>query len=89
MTVPAQRVRRRPSGRVLPLLLVVAMLAPVAFLFAQHHRLTGDDRDLAVRERLGVEYLRALGPVTEALVDAQSAAVAGRPAGRDALDRAV
>lgn len=45
MTVPAQRVRRRPSGRVLPLLLVVAMLAPVAFLFAQHHRLTGDDRD--------------------------------------------
>ncbi|MDH6464543.1 cbb3-type cytochrome oxidase subunit 3 [Micromonospora sp. A200] len=89
MTVPAQRVRRRPSGRVLPLLLVVAMLAPVAFLFAQHDRLTGDDRDLAVRERLGVEYLRALGPVTEALVDAQSAAVAGRPAGRDALDRAV
>ncbi|MEH0828250.1 MULTISPECIES: hypothetical protein [unclassified Micromonospora] len=91
MTVPAQRVRRRPSasGRVLPVLLVVALLAPVGFLFAQTHRLTDDDRDLAVRERLGVEYLRALGPVTEALVDAQSAAVAGRPASRDALDRAV
>ncbi|MEH0934280.1 hypothetical protein [Micromonospora psammae] len=91
MTVPAQRVRRRPSapGRVLPLLLVVALLAPVGFLFAQTHRLTGDDRDLAVRERLGVEYLRVLGPVTEALVDAQSAAVTGRAPAREALDRAV
>ncbi|MEV4481085.1 hypothetical protein [Micromonospora coxensis] len=91
MTVPAQRVRRRPSasGRVLPLLLVVALLAPVAFLFVQTYRLTDDDRELAVRERAGVEYLRALAPVTEALVDAQSAAVAGRPASRDALDRAV
>ncbi|MEH0846390.1 hypothetical protein V6U81_28860 [Micromonospora sp. CPCC 205711] len=91
MTVPAQRVRRRPSapGRVLPLLLVAALLAPVAFLFVQTHRLTGEDRDLAARERLGVEYLRALGPVTEALVDAQSAAVAGRPGSREGLDRAV
>ncbi|MGC5019925.1 hypothetical protein [Micromonospora sp. DT47] len=91
MTVPAQRVRRRPSapGHVLPLLLVAALLAPVVLLFTQTHRLTDEDRDLAVRERLGVEYLRALGPVTEALVDAQSAAVAGRPGSRETLDRAV
>ena len=91
MTVPAPRARRRPSvpGRVLPLLLVAALLAPVGLLFAQTHRLTGDDRDLAVRERLGVQYLRALGPVTAALVDAQSAAVNGRPVSREALTAAV
>lgn len=91
MTVPAPRVRRRPSvpGRVLPLLLVAALLAPVGLLFAQTHRLTGDDRDLATRERLGVQYLRALGPVTDALVDAQAAAVRGRPVSRDALTAAV
>ncbi|WP_319459973.1 hypothetical protein [Micromonospora sp. RTP1Z1] len=52
----------------------------MGLLFAQTHRLTGDDRDLATRERLGVQYLRALGPVTEALVDAQAAA--DRPGGR-------
>ncbi|RGC71037.1 hypothetical protein C5N14_00855 [Micromonospora sp. MW-13] len=91
MTVPAERVRQRPAlpGRVLPLLLVVTLLAPVAFLFVQQRRLTDDDRGLAVRERMGVEYLRALGPVTLALIDAQSAAVAGRTASGEALNRAV
>ncbi|SCF35963.1 hypothetical protein [Micromonospora mirobrigensis] len=91
MTVPAQRARRRPSvpGRVIPLLLVTALLAPVAFLFVQASRLTDDDRDLAARERLGVQYLRTLGPVTEALVDAQSAAVNGQPLSRDSLTNAV
>ncbi|EEP71996.1 hypothetical protein MCAG_02323 [Micromonospora sp. ATCC 39149] len=91
MTVPAQRGPRRPSlsGRVLPLLLVVALLAPMAFLFVQQHRLTGEDRDLLARERLGVEYLRALGPLTLALVDAQSAAIAGRTESREALNRTV
>ncbi|MEV6799534.1 hypothetical protein AB0M91_14470 [Micromonospora rifamycinica] len=91
MTVPASRVRRRPRtpGRLLPLLLATALLLPVAFLVVRGHRLVDADRELAARERLGVEYLRALGPVTEALVDAQTAAVAGRPVSRDALDRAV
>ena len=91
MTVPASRVRRRPRtpGRLLPLLLATALLLPVAFLVVQGHRMVDADRELAKRERLGVEYLRALGPVTEALVDAQTAAVAGRPVSRDALDRAV
>ncbi|GAB3951795.1 hypothetical protein GCM10027614_54350 [Micromonospora vulcania] len=76
-------------GRLLPLLLVVALLAPVCLLFAQTWRQSGDDRDLAARERLGVQYLRALAPVTDALVDAQSAAVSGRPASGEALTRAV
>ncbi|MCM0678502.1 hypothetical protein NCC78_28075 [Micromonospora phytophila] len=91
MTVPAPRVRRRhwAAARALPLLLLVALLAPVAFLFAQTWQLTADDRDLATRERMGVEYLRALAPVTDALVDAQSAAVTGRPASGEALSRAV
>ncbi|PWR08894.1 hypothetical protein DKT68_14225 [Micromonospora acroterricola] len=91
MTVPAPRVRRRPSmwGRLLPLLLIAALLAPVGLLLAQTWRHTGDDRELAARERLGVQYLRALAPVTDALVEAQSAAVNGRPASDEALTRAV
>ncbi|SCE90182.1 hypothetical protein GA0070607_3006 [Micromonospora coriariae] len=91
MTVPAPRARRRPSmwGRVLPLLLVAALLAPVGLLLTQTWRQTGDNRDLAARERLGVQYLSALAPVTDALVEAQSAAVNGRPATGEALTRAV
>ncbi|NGM14670.1 hypothetical protein [Verrucosispora sioxanthis] len=91
MTVPAPRVRRRPRtpGRLLPLLLTTALLLPVAFLVVQAHQLVDTDRDVVARERLGVEYLRALGPVTDALVDAQSAAVTGRPLRRDTLDQAV
>lgn len=91
MTVPAPRARRRPSApaRLLPPLLVVALLAPVALLVGLTWRHTDDDRALAARERLGVAYLAALAPVTDALVDAQSAAVAGRPVPGEALTRAV
>ncbi|MGW5673131.1 hypothetical protein, partial [Micromonospora sp. NPDC003776] len=91
MTVPAPRVRRRPTvaRRALPLLLVLALLAPLGLLYTQAARHTGDDRDLTARERLGVRYLRALGPVTDALVEAQSTAVAGRPVSRTALTAAV
>ncbi|MFC0503775.1 hypothetical protein [Micromonospora costi] len=89
MTVPASRVRPRTARRVVPLLLVVGLLAPLGVLFQQSWRLTDDDRSLAARERLGVAYLRILGPVTDALVDAQSAAVAGRSATGAALTDAV
>ncbi|NLU77278.1 hypothetical protein HCA58_02490 [Micromonospora sp. HNM0581] len=91
MTVPAPRVRRRPRtpGRLLPLLLATALLLPVTFLVVQAHQLVDTDHDVVVRERLGVEYLRALGPVTDALVDAQSAAVTGRTPRRESLDQAV
>ncbi|MEU8182325.1 hypothetical protein AB0B85_18490 [Micromonospora sp. NPDC049044] len=91
MTVPAPRARRRPStlGRLLPLLLIGALLAPVGLLVTSAWRQTTDDRALAVRERLGVQYLTALGSVTDALVEAQSAAVSGRPVTGDALNRAV
>ncbi|MEV6693418.1 hypothetical protein AB0M35_18300 [Micromonospora sp. NPDC051196] len=91
MTVPAPRVRRRPRtrGRLLPLLLSVALLLPVALLTVQAHRLVDADRKVVERERLGVEYLRALAPVTEALVNAQSAAVARRPLPRQVLEQAI
>ncbi|MEU7586041.1 hypothetical protein AB0A95_07050 [Micromonospora sp. NPDC049230] len=91
MTVPAPRARRRPStlGRLLPLLLIGALLAPVGLLGTSAWRQTTADRDLAVRERLGVRYLTALGSVTDALVEAQSAAVNNRQVTGDALNRAV
>ncbi|WP_433530116.1 hypothetical protein ACQPYA_28615 [Micromonospora sp. CA-263727] len=91
MTVPAPRVRRRPRtpGRLFPLLLATALLLPVAFLVIQAHRGIDADRELLERERLGVEYIRALSPVTEALVNAQSGAVTGRPLPREPLDQAI
>ncbi|MGC4754853.1 hypothetical protein [Micromonospora trifolii] len=91
MTVPAPRARRRPStlGRLLPLLLIGALLAPLGLLVTSNWRQATDDRDLAARERLGVQYLTALAAVTDALVEAQSNAVNGRPAAREALDGAV
>ncbi|MDM4721080.1 hypothetical protein QTQ03_16290 [Micromonospora sp. WMMA1363] len=91
MTLPAPRARRRPSvtGRLLPSLLVLTLLAPLTVLFVQSWRSLGDDHDLVTAERLGIEYLRALSPVTDALVDAQTAAVTGRPVPGDALTRTV
>ena len=91
MTVPAPRVRRRPSvsGRALPLLLALALVAPLGLLFALVDGTTTNDHDLASRERLGVRYLRALGPVTDALVEAQSTAVAGAPVSRASLNAAI
>ncbi|WFE32426.1 hypothetical protein [Micromonospora sp. WMMD975] len=91
MTVPAPRVRRRPSvpGRVLPLLLALVLVAPLGLLFALAEGNTADDHDLAARERLGVRYLRALGPLTDSLVEVQSTAVAQAPASRAALSAAI
>ncbi|MBG6100988.1 hypothetical protein ACLQ3D_18575 [Micromonospora vinacea] len=91
MTVPAPRARRRPStlGRLLPLLLIGALLAPLGLLVTSNWRQITADRDLAARERLGVQYLTALAAVTDALVEAQSNAVNGRPVAREALNGAV
>ncbi|MGC4894955.1 hypothetical protein [Micromonospora sp. DT31] len=91
MTVPAPRVRRRPAvpGLVPPLLLVLALLAPIGLLFAQADSATAADHELATREQLGVRYLRALGPVTDALVEAQAIAVAEGTASPTALTTAI
>ncbi|MEN3616047.1 hypothetical protein AAH979_42065 [Plantactinospora sp. ZYX-F-223] len=91
MTVPAQRSRREPNrtGTALRVLLAVALLLPAGVLFSSAWRSNDDRLTVAERERHGVEYLRSLGQVTLALVDAQSGAVAGRAAAAAALRTAV
>ncbi|MBF5032102.1 MULTISPECIES: hypothetical protein [unclassified Micromonospora] len=91
MTVPASRVRRRPAvpGRTLTLVLVLALLAPLGLIFIQAERDFADDHDLVSRERLGVRYLRALGPVTDTLVEAQAIAVAEGAVSRASLAAAI
>ncbi|MFG1714039.1 hypothetical protein [Micromonospora sp. NPDC049203] len=91
MTVPASRVRRRPAvpGRTLALVLALALLAPLGLIFIQAERDYSDDHDLASRERLGVRYLRALGPVTDTLVEAQAIAVAEGAVSRASLAAAI
>lgn len=91
MTTPDRRSRRWPVllGTGLPLLLVTALLLPLAVLRAQAVRAADERATLAARERRGVEYLRSLGSVAFALIDAESAAVSGRPSGRAPLDEAV
>jgi hypothetical protein len=77
------------TGVVLRVLLAVALLVPVGVLFSSHWQTNDERRSYADRERHGIEYLRSLGPVTVALVDAQSSAVAGRSGAREALRSAV
>ncbi|MEQ4302607.1 hypothetical protein ABNF97_14610 [Plantactinospora sp. B6F1] len=91
MTVPAQRSRRAPNrtGTALRVLLAIALLLPAGVLFSAAWRSNDDRLTVAGRERHGVEYLRSLGHVTLALVDAQSGAVAGRAAAAAALRSAV
>ncbi|MEV7227653.1 hypothetical protein AB0M79_11620 [Polymorphospora sp. NPDC051019] len=90
MTLPAERSPdRRMSGLLPRLLLAVTLLVPTLVLSVQAWRGTDEKAAFAERERAGVEYLRALGQITLTLVDAQSAAVAGQPVPRDALNRAV
>ncbi|MCZ7426975.1 hypothetical protein O7607_14665 [Micromonospora sp. WMMA1949] len=91
MTVPAPRVRRRPAvpGRTLALVLVLALLAPLGLIFVQAERDYADDHDLVSRERLGVRYLRALGPITDSLVEAQAIAVAEGAVSRASLATAI
>ena len=65
------------------------MLVPICVLFTQLWRGTSADIAFAEREREGVAYLGALNELTVALVDAQSAAVAGQPVNDEALLRAL
>ncbi|SNT61853.1 hypothetical protein SAMN05421812_113217 [Asanoa hainanensis] len=86
MTRSAPRSRARTGAlSVLLSILVVALLVPTALLFAQTWRTEGDRARATERELDGVEYLRSLQQVVFAVADAQSAAVSGRPAPRDAI----
>jgi hypothetical protein len=90
MTRSAPRSRAR-SGALSALLsvLVVALLVPTGVLFTQTWRAEDDRARATERELDGVAYLRTLQQVAFAVADAQSAAVSGRPAPRDALAVAV
>lgn len=59
-------------------LLTLAMLLPLAFLFARFWDSTGADRDFVRDERRGVAYLRPLTRLLGSLTEAQSTAVAGK-----------
>jgi hypothetical protein len=91
MAFPPQRPRQwfTIRGSLLLPLLAVTLLVPVAILFVQLHQIQADKEAFAKRERHGIEYLRSLYQVTTALMDAESAAVAGRSISSDALTRAV
>ncbi|WP_051724277.1 hypothetical protein [Micromonospora chokoriensis] len=90
MELPARRSRSWADALriVLPPLIAVLLLAPVAALFSETYP-TSADRAAVQRERDGAQYLRPLGNVAVALMDAQSAAVAGRPASAEPLKQAV
>lgn len=90
MTTPGPRGHWLDTrGPLLAALLALAMLVPAAILFSQVWSGTGDDVAFAQKERHGLAYLMALGPVETALTDAQSSAVAGVDTDTDRLGHAV
>jgi hypothetical protein len=91
MALQAQRARRgfKIRGSLLLPLLAVTVLVPTAILFTQARDVQSEKESFAKSERNGVEYLRSLYQLTTALMDAESAAVAGTKVPTDALNRAV
>jgi hypothetical protein len=81
--------RRNRARSVVTTVLTVLLLVPVSILFLQIWDTTDADRTATRSERQGVEYLTKLGPVLTALVEAQGAALQGRPATPPALTAAV
>jgi hypothetical protein len=88
-TKDAVRRARRPDRPLLRSAISILVLLPVCVLFVQLWRGTAADIAFAEREREGVSYLAALNELTVALVDAQSAAVAGQPVNGEAVNRAL
>jgi hypothetical protein len=88
-TKDAVRRGRRLDGPLLRSAISILVLLPVCVLFVQLWRGTAADIAFAEREREGVSYLAALNELTVALVDAQSAAVAGQPVNAEAVNRAL
>jgi hypothetical protein len=72
---PERRVRRRTGPTVLAVLLIVLLLAPVAYLFSRLWAATSAGADAVGTERAAVAYARPLNKLLAALVDAQYAAV--------------
>ena len=65
--------------RLLPVLAALALLVPMGVSLASLNSQTGADLAFTDREREGITYLRPLVRLVSATVDAQSAAVAGKP----------
>ncbi len=75
--------------RLTRILLAILALAPVGVLFVAARGPAVDQNTAATRELLGIDYLRALQPLTIALMGAQADAVAGRVGAATALSQAV
>lgn len=80
---------RGKAGRILRLVLSIAILVPTLTLFGLVYNSTAEQKDFAGLEKQGIEYLSALLPVQIALIDAQAAAVSGQQVPRENLSRAV
>lgn len=92
MTSTTQRPRASgvgPRQVLLRSLFAIALLVPVGTLFQAVWRLDSARVDAASQERDGIDYLTALGPLTNALVGAESAVVARAPAPKDAVTQAI
>jgi hypothetical protein len=73
---------------VVRVILAVLLVAPTVVLFATARSSTQDRDRVSTQELLGVDYLRALQPLTAALLSAESDAVAGRPVSTATLTQA-
>jgi hypothetical protein len=69
--------------------LAVLLLAPAIYLFASARSSTLDRDRTATQELLGVDYLKALQPLSAAVLAAEGDAVAGRPVSTAAITQAM
>jgi hypothetical protein len=76
------------GGLLTRILLTIALAAPLAILFVGARSAASDRNTAANQELLAVDYLRALQPLTSALVAAETDAVAGRAVDPSAMTRA-
>ena len=58
---------------------LLALLLPMAYVFGRFWVSTGDAAQFISTERHGADYVRPLGQLLDALVQAQSSAVRGQP----------
>jgi hypothetical protein len=79
----------RPGTTMIRIVCVLALLVPTGFLYAGARGPANDQDGPASQELLGVAYLRALQPLTTALLAAEADAVAGRTVDPAALNQAM
>jgi hypothetical protein len=85
------RPRSRGWAGAWPLIRILAVLllfVPIGILFVASRSTAVDEQNRTAKEQLGVDYLRALQPLTVALLAAQSEGVAGRSVNSAAMTQA-